>query len=58
MARLFQAELNVREVWNGSIPVVAAASAPSPLFPPTADIAHSGHESQLLAMSGHPTRVY
>ncbi len=32
--------------------VVAAASTPSPLSPPTADIAHSGHESQLLAMNG------
>ncbi len=36
----------------GSIPVVAAASAPSPRIPPTADIAHSGHESQLLAING------
>ena len=36
-------------VGNGSIPVVAAASAPRLLFPPTADIAHSGDEGHLLA---------
>ena len=36
----------------GSIPVVAAANTPSPLFPPTVDVARSGHESQLVAISG------
>ena len=51
LSRRIRMRRAIANVPLGSIPIVAAADAPNPLFPPTADIAHSGHESQFLAIS-------